>query len=234
MAGLNSLFLTAATLKVFEPPASGNSSHGALIEKCELQFNPNELSMVKSADIRRSPSRAAPSATPAEFSGANPRTLSFNVFLDQTNPLHSGTIEKTVKRLLSCCSPTQGSIDSKQPSLPWVRLEWGSAGLCTFNALMTNVQVTYKLFGLSGDPLRATCSLSMEEVGGVVARQNPSSGTLSVRKEWLLIEGDSLPLIAWRDHGQPADWRKIAECNGIDDPDHLMPGRTIMLPSSER
>ena len=46
-------------------------------------------------------------------------------------------------------------------------------------------------------------------------------------------EGDSLAVIAYREYGNPALWRPLADVNGIDDPMRVRPGRTIFLPTAD-
>ena len=36
--------------------------------------------------------------------------------------------------------------------------------------------------------------------------------------------------IAFREYDDPAQWRRIAEANGIDDPLALQPGRRLLIP----
>jgi nucleoid-associated protein YgaU len=37
-------------------------------------------------------------------------------------------------------------------------------------------------------------------------------------------------MIAAREYEDPAEWRRIADANGIDDPLQLEPGRRLMIP----
>ena len=60
--------------------------------------------------------------------------------------------------------------------------------------------------------------------------QNPTSGSLAARSTHQVVAGDSLPLLAWREYGDPTAWRAIAEANEIDDPMILPPGAELLLP----
>ncbi|MGW5119673.1 LysM peptidoglycan-binding domain-containing protein [Streptomyces noursei] len=55
-------------------------------------------------------------------------------------------------------------------------------------------------------------------------------GSPSSRQLRVVVRGDSLQSIAARHTGRAADWRRIAELNGIDDPSKLRPGSTLLLP----
>ena len=43
-------------------------------------------------------------------------------------------------------------------------------------------------------------------------------------------EKTPLILIAGKEYGNPAEWRIIAEANGIDDPIHLTIGQELLIP----
>ena len=46
-------------------------------------------------------------------------------------------------------------------------------------------------------------------------RQNPTSGSDTVRRAHTLVEGDSLASIAYAEYGDPAAWRSVAVVPGI-------------------
>ena len=48
-----------------------------------------------------------------------------------------------------------------------------------------------------------------------------------------VVQGDSLPAIAYREYGQPAMWRTVADLNRVDDPMRLRPGDRLLLPPLE-
>ena len=48
-----------------------------------------------------------------------------------------------------------------------------------------------------------------------------------------MVQGDSLPTIAYREYGQPAMWRAVADLNRVDDPMRLRPGDRLLLPPLE-
>jgi nucleoid-associated protein YgaU len=93
------------------------------------------------------------------------------------------------------------------------------------------VSVKYTLFTSGGLPVRATVSVTLEELAGDAPRQNPTSGGLVPQRVHTTVEGDSLQAIAYREYGNPARWRAVAEANGIDDPMRLRPGTVLLLPA---
>ena len=218
-----------ALLTIMEPPATVGARPGGALARIQLQFNPEKLSMTKSVSWRRKPARMASQASLPEFVGSGPRSLSLDVFLDAT-ATHDKSVEKSVAQLMLACVPTPRSLAAKKPASPWVRFDWGTATTTSFDGVLTTFSVNYPLFDVDGTPLRATCSLTIEEAGVDVPGQNPTSGSLEARNTHQVVAGDSLPLLAWREYGDPTAWRAIAEANDIDDPMILPPGAELLLP----
>src|SRR4029079_6941688 len=131
----------------------------------------------------------------------------------------------------ACCVPTASSHDKKKGSPPWVLFRWG--GLTGFLSYISSVTAKYTVFPSSGLPIRATCTVQLDELAGESPGQNPTSGGLVPRSMHQLIEGDSMPAIAYREYGDPGLWRALAEANRIDDPLRLPIGQSIFLPAVE-
>jgi hypothetical protein len=218
-----------ALLTIMEPPATVGARPGGALARVQLQFNPARLSMTKSVSWRRKPARMASQVSLPEFVGSGPRSLSLEVFLDAT-ATHDKSVERNVAQLMLACVPTPKSLAAKKPASPWVRFDWGTATTTSFDGVLTSFSVTYPLFDVDGTPLRATCSLTIEEAGVDAPGQNPTSGSLEARSTHQVVAGDSLPLLAWREYGDPTAWRAIAEANEIDDPMILPPGAELLLP----
>jgi nucleoid-associated protein YgaU len=221
--------LTRAALVLFDPPSTTANRPGAVRHRIPLQFNPERISLSKAATWQRSPANRAAAAAMPEFRGATPRVLSLDVFLDATFSLRN-TVEEQVEMLLSCCVPTDGSVRADRPSPPWVRLEWGRGRSTSFNACVTSVQANYTLFGGDGAPKRATCTITLEEIGGSTPRQNPTSGSPEVQIARRLQAGDSLASLAWQQFGDATRWRVIAQANNITDPERVPPGTVLIVP----
>ncbi|WP_416968562.1 LysM peptidoglycan-binding domain-containing protein [Streptomyces sp. 4F14] len=218
-----------AQLTLKEPPPSVGAKPGGTIARLDLQFNPSTLQLSKSAEWRRTPSRMAGQSALPEFVGSGPRTLSLEVFLDATAK-HDKSVEQAVEKLLKACVPTPTSLGRKKPASPWVRFEWGSARTTSFDGVVSSLSVSYTLFDVDGTPLRATCSLTIEEATVDPAGQNPTSGARTARSTHTVVAGDSLAMLAWREYGDATAWRAIAEANGIDDPMSLVPGTELIVP----
>jgi hypothetical protein len=50
-------------------------------------------------------------------------------------------------------------------------------------------------------------------------------------REHVVLEGESLATIAYREYGDPGLWRQVAEANRIDDPFRVRAGHRVLLPT---
>ncbi|MFJ4806904.1 CIS tube protein [Streptomyces murinus] len=212
---------------MFEPPPGDASQPlGRPLHRLPFHFNPESLSISKSAAWPRTLSPGADNTAPPQFVGSEPRSMTVEMFFDAGGG--RSNVQEAVETLMKCCEPTPESNRAEGPSPPWIRLEWG--GLKYFYSLATSVGVTYTLFAPNGVPLRAQCSVSMEEIGGSIRRQNPTSGGDENVSTHEVIRGDSLASLAYVTYGNPTRWRDIARYNSIDDPALLYPGQWLLLP----
>lgn len=207
----------------------GTGTDGELGE-LEFQFNPKELTISKKGSWKSEPHRAAEKAPTAQFTGAEPGSLSLELLFDASRT-HDGSVVAKVEQLFSACVPTERSRSMNKPSPPLVVLQWGSTQ--SFPAYVASVTVKYTLFAPDGTPLRARCSVQLQEVPETLPAQNPTSGALATRRSRVVVAGDSLASVAHQEYGDPALWRVLADANGIDDPLRLRPGTTLLLPGTD-
>lgn len=227
--GEQALELSHAYLDVFEPSLDGAlDKPGSPLGQIKFQFNPKELTLGKSASWAREKAKGTGKAGPPQYTGPMPSKLSLEMFFDASGKRDDAVVQR-VKELFACCVPTEASLKKKKPSPPWVMFRWGKH--TEFHAYVSSVQVKYTLFTAAGLPVRATCTVTLEEISGAPPKQNPSSGGLVPRRAHVLVEGDTLAGIAYREYGDPSLWRAVAVANGIDDPMHLRPGSSVLLPA---
>ncbi|MGY2125493.1 CIS tube protein [Nocardia gipuzkoensis] len=223
--------LLHAFLEVRDPPVEkGSLQPGPRRGQIDFQFNPRELSVTKSAKWNRDAQKGSKKSGVPEFKGADPAKLTLEMFLD-AGAEHDTKVVDTVEQLFACCVPTNESHDKKKGSPPWVIFHWG--GLTGFTAYVSSVAVKYTLFTPGGLPIRGTATVTIEEIAGDQAKQNPTSGSLTARKVHTVVAGDTLASIAWREYGDPTRWRAVAVANGIDDPMRLRPGAQLLIPAAE-
>ncbi|WP_033281423.1 MULTISPECIES: LysM peptidoglycan-binding domain-containing protein [unclassified Streptomyces] len=225
--------LVRAGLAIHEPPVGGSTTPGGLIKTFAFDFNPAQLSLTRRAQWKTTPAQIERDGSLPEFMGSQPREMGVEIFLDSSDEPTSNSVLKKVESLLACCDVTTKSIAAKQPSPPWVVFQWGSFSTARFTAYVSSVEAAYSLFGTTGVPIRATCRLQLHEIPSNTKGQNPTSGALTAQRVHRVVAGDSLQSLAWREYGDSAAWRAIAEANGIDDPTRLANGVELVLPSAE-
>jgi nucleoid-associated protein YgaU len=226
--------LEKASLTLYDPipvkegGKSAGAKAGARRGAISFQFNPKEVTIAKSANWKRDAVTHAPKAGSAQFIGAEPCKLTVEMFFDATSS-QDGSVVEAVEQLFSCCVPTEESLGAGHPSPPLVVLHWGE--ISSFTAFITSVSAKYTLFNGKGLPIRALCSVAMEEMPGEQFRQNPTSGSADVRRVHRTVAGDTLASVAYAEYGDPTQWRALAAYNGIDDPLRVLAGTTLLLPA---
>lgn len=204
---------------------------GAPIGALSFSYNPTEVATTKAALWHRPTTRGASSATKPEFTGAQPQTVTLELFFDAWSDL-DGDVSSQVNQLLGWTRPTDGSIQKQLPNPPALEFRWGtSKALEGFRGYLKTATARYTMFRADGTPIRATCSITLEEIPTDPAGQNPTSGALASRRSVALADGDSLASVAFREYGQPALWRALATYNEIDDPLAVPAGTRLLVPS---
>jgi nucleoid-associated protein YgaU len=192
----------------------------------EFSFNPKEYSIQKSAEWSRTATNSASKASSPEFKGSGPRSLTLELFLDKS--IARKDVSQDVETLFACLTPYPPTLTSKKPSPPFVRFGWGKT--IQFTAFLKSVSAKYTLFNQDGTPLRAVCTVTLEELPEDVSKQNPTSGGLTSLREHTVVAGDTLHSIAYEEYGHPTLWRVVAEANDVDDPLRLPPGTRLRIP----
>ena len=223
--------LQHAKLAVHDPPQSGSTAlPGGWLYDIDFQFNPKELSLTKNAKWQREAQRNAKKSGPPEFKGPDPCKLTVEMFIDATDNMGNRVVN-TVEQLFSCCVATEETRKNGKGSPPWVKFIWG--GMTGFPAYVSSVTAKYTLFTPAGVPVRAVCTVNLEEISGELGGQNPTSGALAAQDTHVLVTGDTLHSLAFRAYGNAELWRKIAAANDIDDPMRLRPGARLLLPARD-
>jgi len=219
-----------ASLEMYEAqPAKGGSKIGSSLGSIKFQFNPKEVTISKSAKWERKPVKGAKKSGPPEYSGADPCKLTLEVFFDETVE-HDESVVDSVEKLFSCCVPVEKTRTTK-PMPPLVVFTWG--GVTSFPAFVTQVQAKYTRFAADGVPIRASCTVNLEEMPSEAGQQNPTSGSLSAERAHTMISGDTLALVAYREYGDPMLWRALATYNKVDDPMRVAHGTLLLLPTAD-
>lgn len=186
-------------------------------------LNPTELSFSRKNTYTATPSAGASNPQQA-YGGGEPDQVQIDLLLDGTGVLEDA--EPVGVKLDALLALTEFQSDTHQPY--YVHAYWGRFD---FRGVLTQVDVTYKLFDRDGEPLRATVKLSLKEVVApeeMAAEERRESPDLY--QTWLVGDGERLDTIAARVYGDPTLWRPLAEVNGVTNPAGLVTGQTLLLP----
>jgi hypothetical protein len=217
---------TVATLRVVEGQVTGPT-------ELLFDFNPGEYTIAKSSTWNRPQMKGGKQTGKPEFAGANAQTVQMEMLFDEWMSGEGG-VAKSIATLIEWVKPTDDSVKKKKPQPPIVMFEWGdNPAVTSFRGYVKQVQAKFLLFDGSGTPLRATANVTLEEVPVPAKKQNPTSGAIHGRRTHVVVSGDSLASIAWREYEDPTLWRGLAAFNDIDDPLRVRPGATILLPTAD-
>jgi nucleoid-associated protein YgaU len=87
------------------------------------------------------------------------------------------------------------------------------------------------MFLPDGKPCRATANLSVKEAQTAKEQleKNPRNSPDHTKRRTVKM-GETLALISHEEYDDPAEWRRIADANGISDPKDVKPGTVLTLP----
>jgi len=201
--------------------------------KLPFMYNPAELTTAKSANWNRPQQKGAGSAGKPQFTGAGPQTVQMEIWFDAWDAANAD-VTRSVMTLFEWTKPTPTSIKKKLPRPPVLGFEWGSnLILRDLRFFLKTVNAKYVLFKPDGTPVRASATISLEEVPEDPPKQNPSSGSRESRRSHLVGAGDSLHSVAYGEYGDASLWRGIAAFNEIDDPLRVAAGTRLLVPTAD-
>jgi nucleoid-associated protein YgaU len=198
----------------------------------DAMFNPNKLSVTRSAQWQN-PQVAKRDNPELQYTGAEPSTLSVELFFDTYDNPSPNTEKKSVRiytnKLHELTTVRAHGSDKHRP--PVCRLRWGKMSIF-FQGVLQQLQNQFTLFMENGTPVRATSTCTFKEWKSNksdLKEQNLMSADIA--KVWTVKRGQTLTSIADYEYGDPRKWRPIAEANGINDPSRLTPGAILIIPA---
>jgi LysM repeat protein len=190
-------------------------------EQIPVMFNPEEYSVNKDNNFA---SQTVPglSGPLIQFVNGNMRTLEMELFFDTSDERRDVREEtgKIVKLL---------KIDSEWHAPPVLKVVWASLEL---TCVLTRVNQKFLKFLDDGHPVRARLTTSFSEyLDPVREAKEVNRQTADFSKVHVVIEGETLSLIANKFYENPQMWRPIAISNEIDNPRSIFPGQSLRIPS---
>jgi len=160
----------------------------------------------------------------AKFEGMEPRTFSFDIFLDGTGA--SGTKLEVEPMIMAFQAITGFQGDIHRPG--FFIISWGTFFI---RCVLVNYTVTYKLFRPNGTPLRAVISTSWREFKPLTLG-SLLKNLLSpdVTHQHTVTENEHLAMLAYQTYKDPKYYLQVAEKNDLDNLKQLNAGQDLSLP----
>ncbi len=194
-------------------------------DKVTCQFNPKDFSITKSVKWVYKTINGKDVGEP-EFSGGEAQDLVVDLLFDSTDT--GADVRDKYAKLLDMAEvdPNKANATTGKSEPPECIFQWGS--FMSFSGVIKSINQNFLLFKNDGTPLRSRVKVTFTETPTAKKGQNPTTRTRS-RKIWIVREGESLPWIAYKEYGDPAKWRHIAEVNDLTNPMELQPGQELKL-----
>lgn len=195
----------------------------------EVLFNPQQYSIDKTNQFANMPIPGRQSPI-IQFVRGESETLSIELFFDTYTYHSSQDVRDYTNRIVNLLK-----IDGKLHAPPICSFVWGKGGKEKpyFTGIIEKATTTYTMFLHDGTPVRAKMNLSLRQYGKQLEEEGIRPASPSKSKRRIIINGDSLWLIAFKEYGDPNKWRVIASANNIDNPLSLEDGIEIMVPPLE-
>lgn len=195
---------------------------GNVAEEIPVRFNPTEYQLAKTVSYQQ---QSLPGFTSpvTQFVSGQAETLTMELLFDTSEEEDGDVRESYTDRIDGLLS-----VDGDLHAPPRCRFVWGKL---EFTAVLESANKTFTLFRPDGTPLRARVSVTFTEYNPPALQKAEEPRKSADRtKLRVVIEGESLPLIAAREYGDSRRWRPIAEANGIENPRALEPGTELVVP----
>jgi len=183
-------------------------------------FNPKEFSIQKT--VQWEPHKAPGLDLPEhEFTSGNPRILTVELFFDTYEEKKS--VHEYTDKLQN-----YALVDPDKHQPPVVMFQWGKV---KFKGVVETLNMRFTMFLSDGTACRAVATVSIKEwetAKDQTTTKERHSPDHSKRRT--VKTGETLALIAHEEYDDAAEWRRIADANGIVDPKDVKPGTVLTLP----
>lgn len=185
----------------------------------QVLFNPAEYSMEKSNEFAtiNIPGLESPML---QFSRGNMETLTMDLFFDSYEK------NEDVRRYTDKITDLL-NIEKSIHAPPVLKFIWGSLN---FTCVLSRVSKKFTMFTSDGIPVRATLNVTFNGFKTELNEREKALESPDRTKIYVIKQDDSLWAIAAREYGNPAQWRHIADKNGIQNPRLLETGQEILIP----
>jgi nucleoid-associated protein YgaU len=202
----------------------------------DVQFNPTEYTLTKGAQLAEIPIPGLDQPI-IQFVRGQTETMSVELFFDSTE---AGTgAQATPVTTLTDQFYELIKIDPESHAPPVLQFKWGAAfpgarERNVFKCVVSSVRQQFTFFSPTGVPLRAKLIVELREYKSLAEQiRQLNLQSADQTKAHVVLEGETLSSIAYREYGDPTVWRQIAEANAIVDPLALAPGTILTVPRGQ-
>lgn len=196
----------------------------------EFLYNPETVTVEKASEFKEHQTQGSDSGEKEWTHGVSRSLKVASVYFDTYETKENVRVKYVdkIERLIH--------YDEELHRPPQVVFVWGQFmaendpyNSCKWYVKKVNIQ--YVMFLNDGTPVRAKVDFELIEATTIgdqamhKGKQSPDHA-----KVYTVQRGDTLQNIAWREYDDPAEWRRIAEVNAIDDPMALEPGTRLLVP----
>lgn len=235
--------MSLGELKKMKLVAYTDISFGTKAEGLEYDvlINPESYALTYGTEVNQQSAQGS-SESITSFSKRSPQSLSFKFLFDGTGVIKRGgggllsglavpglpadkpDVVQDFEKFKSVVYNFDGT--THQPR--YVQLQWGPL---LYNCQMTRMTLTFKLFNPDGSPLRAEADCTFQGVidetklAAIENRQSPDLTHIRT-----VIEGDTLPLMCYKEYGDSKYYYQVARYNNLSDFKKLAAGTKIIFP----
>ncbi|ELZ32518.1 peptidoglycan-binding lysin domain-containing protein [Halogeometricum pallidum JCM 14848] len=190
-----------------------------------VTFNPAEYKLVTDVNYRQQNTAGRTTADP-QFAGGKPETLSMTLLFD-TYERRLDVREEYTNKLDALLTKSE-----ERHAPPSCRFIWGTFG---FVGHLMSADKTFTMFLPDGTPVRASVGISFTglQLGRDEQKGGGAEETTDQTRTRTVVQGDTLWAISGEEYGDPTEWRRIANANGIEDPKKLRVGTVLVIPPRE-
>ncbi len=197
-------------------------------------INPDEISLNYTVLTEQNPTTGR-TGNAGPFLGTMPFEVTLKFFLDGTNA--NGVLINVKDKIIEFYQATGYDGNSHRTRflrIIWPGLMWYRPNQFAFNCILKTASIQYKLFGKSGEPLRAVITATFIESRSITEieedEDNKSADLTHVR---VVKEGDTLPAMVQNIYGDFRYYLEVARVNNLKNFRDLKPGDKLVFPPFE-
>lgn len=197
---------------------------GTVTEEISVRFNPTQYQLDKTVSYQQQ-SLPGFSSPITQFVSGQAETLSMELLFDTTDREPDAA---DVRAAFTDKLDDLLTVDGTLHAPPVCRFVWGKL---EFRAVLQSASKSFTMFAPDGTPVRARVSVTFAEYNPPdLQRAKEPRESADRTTARVVTQGDTLPLLAAREYGDPTRWRPIADANGIVNPRTVAPGRELLVP----